>query len=539
MIHQINSDFPGFKPINLTSGVNIILAEKKENTTNSLGKSLLLETINFIFGADYSKSTLSKHKDLQGYSILATIDFGKEKNEYKRQISPDDSKYIFDSSSVIPWTIEEWRLKLLKEVFKYNNGNSIVTWRNLFHYFFQNNTSLKFEDALKSYKGDPEYKTSLLQSFLLNLATNEIERHSQTKQISSEKKNFNRYLNTLKKSLDIIPDLVPNINDIALSNKKIIEQVGKLKTEITKLERKRNLINIKNNALLLSLEELKTKTHDTSIEGFESFFRIIEVELGDYIKKTFEEAKIFHDSLISENITVIRKELAQNHLKINSIQSNINKKYQELDRLFKNHNLNNEKFEHYKYEDFILNTLVNDGGQLITSIVDENIKVVAKEKNLEIPNLLSKEFDRIDNYRRFLTTFVNLVYKYDKNIEFNISYENKLKVTFKYNDDTGTGKGNMKIIIYYIFILLLNKVYLKRNIDFLILDTDITDGIDSNNLFDLLKITDRLFKKHDLQLILTLRNDRNINWDYIENKKWIKYRLSDKGDGYLFKKDLK
>jgi len=539
MIHQINSDFPNFKPISLTSGVNIILAEKKVNTTNSLGKSLFLETINFILGADYSKNALSKHKDLHGFSIKAIMDIDGQKKEYSREISSDYSKFINDSSSIISWTNDEWKRMLLTKLFNRKGDSTILTWRNLFHFFYQNSTSIKFEEALRSFKNDPEYKTSLLQSFLLDLATDKIEEHSQTKQITSEKKNFNKYLNTLKKSLSIIPEIVPSIEDISNSNKKIIEKIGHLKYEISQLERKINLVNLKNKKLSTSLHELRSKTSIDSFEDFKSFFRIIEVELGDYIKKTFEEAKVFHDSLISENIEVIENEISKNNADLSKFQSKLRLKYRELNDFFHMHNVNNEKFDDFKLEDIILNALVQNGGQVITSIVDDNIKDIAKIKNEEIPEIIAHQMKRINYYKRFLTTFVNLVYKSNKNVEFDIEYNNKLNITFKYDDDTGTGKGNMKIIIYYIFILLLNNICFERNIDFLILDTDITDGIDSNNLFDLLKLTDRLFKKHNLQLILTLRNDRILDWNYIENKKWIKHRLSDTDDGYLFKENLK
>ncbi|UED78406.1 DUF2326 domain-containing protein [Lysinibacillus sp. CD3-6] len=539
MIHQINSDFPNFKEINLTSGVNIILAENKINTTNSLGKSLFLESINFIMGADYSKSILSKHKDLDGYSIKAIIDLDAQKKEYCREISKDNNKFIRDSYSIIPWTNDEWKKKLLMSLFNRKGDSNIITWRNLFHFFYQNNTSVKFEVALRSYKNDPEYKTSLFQSFLLNLATDAVEEHSQTKQITSEKKNFNKYLNTLKKSLEIIPEIVPKIENISTSNKKIIEDIAKLKNEISQLEKKINLINLKNKKLSTTLNELRTKTNVDSYEDFKSFFRIIEIELGDYIKKTFKEAKTFHDSLVSENIEVIENEISQNNVSLANLQGSLRLKYKELNNYVKTHNLNNEKFDDFKIDDIILNNLIQNGGQAITSIVDSNIKDIAKIKNEEIPQIISNNKKNINNYRRFLTTFVNLVYKSNKNVEFNIKYNTKLDIIFKYDDDNGTGKGNMKIIIYYIFILLFNNICLQRKIDFLILDTDITDGIDSNNLFALLKITDRLFKKHGLQIILTLRNDRNLDWNYINNKKWIKHRLSDTDEGYLFKPNLK
>lgn len=539
MIHQIDSDFPNFKPIKLTAGVNIILAENKVNTTNSQGKSLFLETINFIFGAEYSKSILSKHKELQGFSIQAIIDINNQKIECSREISSNQSKFIKDSSTIFPWTNNDWKEMLLLNTFNYPSDSPFITWRNLFHFFYLNSTTIKFEDALKSNKNDPEYKTSLLQSLLLDLATNQIEKHAQTKQITSEKKNFNKYLNTLKKSVDIIPEIVPQIDDISKSNRKIVDKLSKLKLDISKLERQINLIDLKNKKLLSSLDELKAKAHFDSIEDFKSFFRIIEIELGNYIKKTFKEAKVFHDTLVSENIEVIEKEISKNNLELGKLHSKLRMKQRELNQFFNLYNINHDKIEDYKFEDIVLNALVQNGGQVITSIVDANIKEISKEKNEEIPRIISHEQIRIDYYRRFLKTFVNLVYKTDKNVTFEIEYNNKLEINFSYDDDRGTGKGNMKIIIYYIFILLINNICFERKIDFLILDTDITDGIDTKNLLDLLKITDRLFKKHQLQLILTLRNDRTLDWDYLESKKWIKHRLSDTDNGYLFKKNLK
>lgn len=539
MIIQINSDFPNFKPINLNSGVNIILATKVNSSTNSVGKSISLELINFIMGADYSKSKLSKYKDLQGFNINAKISFDEDAKEYSRKMLKGENKIIFEHNKNEEFDLDDWKNYLLEHFFNIDYDSNILTWRNLFHFFYQNSTSNKFENALKSFTSEPAYKTSLFQSFLLNIAKEEIEAHSQTKQITSEKASFNRYLNTIKKSLTVIPELIPNLEDINKENNALFTKINLTKFEISKLERKINLLKSKNERLEVALNELKEKKVNDTFEDFSSFFKIIEAELSEYIKRSFKDAQIFHENLINENINVIHIEVQKNNSLLHEFQLELKSKYLILNKLLKDHEENYKKADNYNYEELIIKNLVQNGGQAITSVIDRNIKEIEKSNNIEIPKIIKQQTEKIKKIESFLTTFVNSVYKYNKNVKFNIHYKTELTVDFKYDDDSGTGKGNMKIIIYYIFILLLNKIYLGRNIDFLILDTDITDGIDSDNLFDLLKITDRLFKKHNLQLILTLRNDRNLNWDYIKSKKWIKHTLSDSDNNYLFKPNLK
>ena len=87
MIYEVDSDFAGFRKAVFGSGVNIILAERKVNSTNSVGKSLFLECINFVLGADFAKGEFSKYEELEGHYISLTMDLENRKVKVKRKIS--------------------------------------------------------------------------------------------------------------------------------------------------------------------------------------------------------------------------------------------------------------------------------------------------------------------------------------------------------------------------------------------------------------------------------------------------------------------
>ena len=56
MIHSIAANQPTFRPVKLTPGLNVILADRtkgssRKDTRNGLGKSTLIEIIHFCLGA--------------------------------------------------------------------------------------------------------------------------------------------------------------------------------------------------------------------------------------------------------------------------------------------------------------------------------------------------------------------------------------------------------------------------------------------------------------------------------------------------------
>jgi len=81
MIRTVSSSLASFKPITFGSGLNIVLADVAETSTdrhtrNSAGKTSLVEIINFVLGGEAAKKTLFKHDALIEHSFSIEILLG-------------------------------------------------------------------------------------------------------------------------------------------------------------------------------------------------------------------------------------------------------------------------------------------------------------------------------------------------------------------------------------------------------------------------------------------------------------------------------
>ena len=94
MIYKLSTDFPEFKPIFFRKGINIILPKRAENTSNGVGKTILLACIDYVLGANYKESILTGYPELQGITISLTMDYMGEKMIVSRNLDKVESKTV-------------------------------------------------------------------------------------------------------------------------------------------------------------------------------------------------------------------------------------------------------------------------------------------------------------------------------------------------------------------------------------------------------------------------------------------------------------
>ena len=543
MISKINSDFPNFTPITFDYGVNIILAERALTSSNSVGKSLSLEIINFVFGADYSKNKLTGYTDLKNTSLFVDVNINKKVYQFKRVISEEAKEIYTDLKNNDTYNSKkEWDIYLNKLFFNLPENQEFLSWRNLFRYFFRVEGIEKFPLNLKSNSNESAYLTSLHQSFLIDIAHEEIKELFHIQEVEKDTKHLTKFLATFKNAIEIIPELLP-AQSLQKSDKNIMFEINELLNKRREFDRKISLIEGKIYKLENNLNELQQpdQISEYSNDAFKDFYNIAKIELGEFIIKSLSEAKNFHEKLVKENIDIIEKEIQRYSIEKETSITEYNKVNELLQELMERHEMNENSLERNIQENIVLNSFVSHSENLLTKIVKEKTKIVKSQKTPLIESIVKKKKLILEAYKEILSDLVHEIYAKEKNTSFDVrvNRNKNLTVEFQYDDDTGSGKGIMKSIIYYSFILWLNHYKLKRNLDFLILDTGVTDGIDSQNLLDFLKTIDPLLKKYELQLILTLRADNGWNWEEVKKRGWVRRVLNDTPEGYLFKPNLK
>jgi uncharacterized protein YydD (DUF2326 family) len=92
MIHEVTSSLPTFRTVLFKPGFNIVLADKtkastKDDSRNGVGKSTLVEIIQFCLGADVQKGDTLAHEGLKGFSFDLVFDLRGERVRVSRNTS--------------------------------------------------------------------------------------------------------------------------------------------------------------------------------------------------------------------------------------------------------------------------------------------------------------------------------------------------------------------------------------------------------------------------------------------------------------------
>lgn len=107
MILGISSDLPSFKALTFHGGLNILVADRTEESTegqtrNSAGKTSAIEVIHFLLGADAGKGTMFQVPELTSFAFHATVRLGGHEISVSRRgdnanqilLDPDDAALL-------------------------------------------------------------------------------------------------------------------------------------------------------------------------------------------------------------------------------------------------------------------------------------------------------------------------------------------------------------------------------------------------------------------------------------------------------------
>lgn len=191
MIHRIYADNPQFKPVDFSSGLNVIIADQAKgsddkDSRNGLGKSSLIEIIHFCLGSDFSSSgTLSK-PELSDWTFSCEMTIGGSKVVVSRSTSkprviivegsthnwPDQP--VQDENLMKPvYSLDAWKDLLGKLMFGLPLGPNKVkygpSFRQLISFFARVGRD-GYTNPFQFRAQQASYQTQVLNAFLLDLS---------------------------------------------------------------------------------------------------------------------------------------------------------------------------------------------------------------------------------------------------------------------------------------------------------------------------------------------------------------------------------
>lgn len=158
MIKTIRANKRGFRTVHFKSGVNLVLADRsvtagEKDTTNALGKSTLIEIIDFCLASNTSPSKGLRVEALQGWTFTLELTIGG--NDVAITRSTDKPNFFIVEGRTADWPIQpspdkegavgfdtkSWRLVLAWALFGIRDFNSGLEYklsiRSLLSYFIR------------------------------------------------------------------------------------------------------------------------------------------------------------------------------------------------------------------------------------------------------------------------------------------------------------------------------------------------------------------------------------------------------------------
>ena len=350
MIHRIYSNLKSFRELQLTSGLNVLLADKSKDasdkqTRNGAGKTSLIELIHFVLGGNVGTDSIFRSQTLALWNFGLDVDIGGERIAIERS-GGAPARIKIASGNTSNWSIQpkpnrqtgaltisnaQWKSVLAELAFGLPSdratahGKFSPTFRSLLPYFVRRQDSDGFlsHDAHSSKQAPWDRQVGI--SFILGFDWSVSQRfqllREQEKVIKQLKASARKGVlpgfrgsaaslrtqvtlaeakaDTLKQQLDAF-NVVPEYESIEREATQLTRDINRLSNENTA---DRQLVDQLNQALG---NERAPEAGD-----LESVFLEAEIVLPDLVTRRLAAATEFHQAIIRNRRAHLRSEIAR------------------------------------------------------------------------------------------------------------------------------------------------------------------------------------------------------------------------------------
>ena len=547
-----------FDPIVFRDGVNFIFGKKDADSSkeslNGIGKSTILEMIDFCLCSDFNRVSTSRlfkeFSRLEKYSIV--LEFNIDGIDYSTRRSFEKPRVVEIGTT---YTSEELDIKdakgeLFKLIFedpKYIGIQKESWFRSLVAFF------LKVHKKSKNEYIDPiQYLTlanrvAELNQFHLYLmgidntlvtenydlqsgakdrdaAIREIRRLIEVNHgvdIKDVNKKVDRLQNEIKKAQAIIESF-----QLAEQHKNIEEKLNFLTAEIKDLSE----ANFWDNRKLTSLKEsiqLKDILSDSKIKGIERLYNEVQSVLGQAVKKSLKEAVDFRKALsksreefLFDEITKLDSSIIERSKKIKILDD----ERAELFGSLKARNAFNDLTEAYMYIGKLQQDLTDLESKVKTYQDLENAKTKWRGEDarisMEMIDFLDSQKSKIEDFRKTFNFVYESIYPTNASSGFSISQsfdsqsKSKISINVSFESEESKGWNKGRTMIYDIAIMMNAIKHNLKRPRFLAHD-GIFDGMDKAHFVDLYHfIQKQQFDGNRFQYIVTINEEGTLSQEF-------------------------
>ena len=539
-INNIQANKSSFHDTTFNESLSVILADVTEESTdkdsrNGLGKTLLVEIINFCLGSGVSDS-LDK-QELQSWAFMLDVEIAGANFTFNRSL--DNSNMVTVSGDLENWPIktDEDSLTIKVDDFKRILGVKIfgvsreddkpnqLSYRNLMSYFMRTDATA-FVDPFKYFAGEKATTVQMANAYLLGL--NDDYSYSFYK-IEKKKK----LLADLEKAATsgMLDDFTGNMGELEAQRVRIQQKLNQLKERVaafrvhdeyyaiqdeadnytSEIHQLLNEINLHEQAVQQYEDNIRQE-QDITVDEVKNIYSDAGIYFNDNLQKKLEEIQEFHKVVVLNRAQYLKDEIKR-------LKALTKEKKQTVESLsVKKESAMGVLSSHGALDEF--SQLQNR----VTFLQQQYDEVTSRiDKLIEFNNGMSRIAIEIEELRQAMQKdyverrahIDEAIAIFNNNSEALYSEPGTLSISitntgYKFSVDilraSSGGVSNMKVFCYDLLIAEIASRLRGRPVP-LIHDSRIFDGVDERQIAKALKLAYTKAKECGFQYICTINSD--------------------------------
>lgn len=570
MIKSVRANKAGFREVEFSKGLNLVLADRSvdagdRDTTNALGKSTLIEVIDFCLGSNAPANKGLRSGQLEDWSFTLELELNSgHAVSVTRAVACSSFVIVEGDTTTFPvkpeinrdgapvLDVKQWRSVLSQSLFGLatvdSDGGVAPTTRALLSYFVRNSAGA-YISPFKYFENQNAGSIQVQNAFLLGLDWEKAAKWQKLKDQKSALRALRQAIKTgaVDGELSSLGELEAERVRLerqlakereALSSFQVLPQYRELEAEANRLTSDIHVLlnaNIVDKRKLSRYTEVATAEDSPADSTLEQLYKEAGVALPGAVKKTLEEAREFNRTIVANRKYFIRKEMEG----LNASIANRAASLEELTN--KRATLLRALESHGALEELTaLQALHIETKAKLESVViriTQLRQMTSRTDEVRVREVELKQATETDHEERravwssalaLFAQFSEALYKSPGRLVINIG-DSGYQFDVEISGSPSEGISKMKIFCYDLVLITLARQR-GLGIDFLIHDSTIFDGVDPRQRAHALELAASMAKQHGFQYICTLNSDMLPMSDFspgFDPEAYVRLRLTD------------
>jgi uncharacterized protein YydD (DUF2326 family) len=546
MIRAVHANRKGFHTAAFTSGVNLVLADRSsvagdKDTTNALGKSTLIEIIDFCLASNTSPGKGLRVEALQGWAFTLELTIGG--NDVAVTRSPDTPSFFAVEGPTVGWPVQptpnkegtpgletkKWRAVLAWALFGISDAASQTGYkpsaRSLLSYFVRNQTAA-YNTPFKHFDNQKTWDIQVHNSFLLGLNW---EKAATWQQLKDQK----NALDALKQAIKTgaVDGELASLGELEAERLRLTNQLEREREALSdfrvlpqyrEIEAQANVLTSEIHGLVNAniVDKRRLQRYRDSIvnedtptaDRLEALYDEAGVALPGAVRKTLADARAFNAKIVANRREFIASEIAalEDAVATRDIQVTAltDRRADYLSALSGQGAL--EELTHLQEFHAATRLKVDE----LTNRITQLRQMTTKSDTIKVETVELKRATTLDYEERrslwskalsLFSEFSEALYKAPGRLVIDID-DTGYKFDVEIAGSPSEGISKMKIFCYDLMLISFARQR-GLGIDFLIHDSTIFDGVDPRQRAHALELATKMSTKYGFQYICALNTD--------------------------------